>query len=75
VFQFKSLEFAIEWNIRSAHVRNADSARVSVPGQLKNIKTGLCATHDVGLAKPADHQDDGSNSRYFAKKTRQMILK
>lgn len=33
--KFHSLEFAIEWSMRSGQVRNADSARVSMPGQLK----------------------------------------
>lgn len=28
-------------------VRNSESARVSMPGQLTNIETGLCAATDV----------------------------
>ncbi len=46
--RFKSLDFAIEWCVRSGQVRNVDSARVSMPGQLKNASTGKCATADVG---------------------------
>ncbi|XP_037568516.1 protein phosphatase methylesterase 1-like isoform X1 [Dermacentor silvarum] len=41
---FKSLEYAIEWCVRSGQVRNLESARVSMPSQLKNAKTGEPAT-------------------------------
>ncbi|XP_075544254.1 protein phosphatase methylesterase 1 isoform X2 [Dermacentor variabilis] len=41
---FKSLEYAIEWCVRSGQVRNLESARVSMPSQLKNARTGEPAT-------------------------------
>ncbi|XP_072143843.1 protein phosphatase methylesterase 1 isoform X1 [Dermacentor andersoni] len=41
---FKSLEYAIEWCVRSGQVRNLESARVSMPSQLKDAKTGEPAT-------------------------------
>uniref|UniRef100_A0A1E1XB54 Protein phosphatase methylesterase 1 n=1 Tax=Amblyomma aureolatum TaxID=187763 RepID=A0A1E1XB54_9ACAR len=41
---FRSLEYAIEWCVRSGQVRNLESARVSMPSQLKNAKTGEPAT-------------------------------
>ena len=44
---FPTIEYAIEWAVRSGQVRNVDSARVSMPGQLKNLDSGLCATQDV----------------------------
>ena len=31
---FKSIQHAIEWCVRSGQVRNVDSARVSMPGQI-----------------------------------------
>ncbi|TRY68284.1 hypothetical protein TCAL_04149 [Tigriopus californicus] len=45
--KFPSLENAIEWDVRSGQVRNAESARVSMPGQLKNIETQVPATIDI----------------------------
>merc|ERR550539_2166065 len=46
---FPSLEYAIEWAVRSGQVRNLESARVSMPGQLKDIETGSCSTKDVHI--------------------------
>lgn len=45
--KFPSLPNAIEWCVRSGQVRNVESARVSMPGQIKNLCTGLTATNDV----------------------------
>ncbi|XP_043190690.1 protein phosphatase methylesterase 1-like isoform X1 [Amphibalanus amphitrite] len=49
---FRSVQNAIEWCLKSGAVRNSESARVSVPGQLKNLRTGVPATRDIasGLA-------------------------
>ncbi|MCL4113190.1 UNVERIFIED_CONTAM: hypothetical protein GTU68_021587 [Idotea baltica] len=33
---FNSLQNAIEWSVRSGQTRNADAARVSMPGQVRN---------------------------------------
>ncbi|XP_076343764.1 protein phosphatase methylesterase 1 isoform X2 [Tachypleus tridentatus] len=41
---FSSLEKAIEWCIRSGQVRNLESARISMPGQLKSVLAGAPAT-------------------------------
>ncbi len=46
--KFRSLEFAIEWCVRTGQVRNVESARVSMPGQLKSRQTGICAVAEVG---------------------------
>ena len=40
---FPTLEYAIEWSLRSGQVRNTESARVSMAGQLKNSTTDKCA--------------------------------
>ncbi|KAG8227533.1 hypothetical protein J437_LFUL008405 [Ladona fulva] len=43
--KFPSLPNAID--VRSGQVRNVESARVSMPGQIKNISTGATATNDI----------------------------
>ncbi|XP_065352442.1 protein phosphatase methylesterase 1 isoform X1 [Cloeon dipterum] len=53
---FNSLEHAIEWSVRSGQIRNCESAKVSVPGQLKSIKTG-----EVGVTM-ISHEAGSSNS-------------
>ncbi|KAJ9594445.1 hypothetical protein L9F63_014130 [Diploptera punctata] len=59
---FSSLEQAIEWCVRSAQVRNIDSARVSMPGQIKNVETGKLGTNDIGTYVPvAEKQSAVSN--------------
>ncbi|GAB6022521.1 hypothetical protein CHUAL_006628 [Chamberlinius hualienensis] len=45
---FSSIENAIEWCLRSGQVRNIESAKVSMPGQIKNQSTDCLATLDVG---------------------------
>lgn len=52
---FRSLEHAIEWCVRTGQIRNVDSARVSMPGQLKNVKSGTLSTSDISEA--AQHED------------------
>ncbi|XP_074654897.1 protein phosphatase methylesterase 1-like [Tubulanus polymorphus] len=37
---FESLERAIEWSLKTGQIRNIDSAKVSVIGQLKSIDSG-----------------------------------
>ncbi|XP_072040987.1 protein phosphatase methylesterase 1-like [Amphiura filiformis] len=36
--QFKSLEYAIEWAVKSGQIRNIESAKVSMIGQLKRLQ-------------------------------------
>ncbi len=49
--RFRSLELAIEWSVRTGQVRNVESARVSMPGQLRSRITGECAVKDVDKKK------------------------
>ena len=44
---FHSIEYAIEWSLRSAQVRNGESERVSMPGQLRNATTNECAANEI----------------------------
>ncbi|KAF8783308.1 Protein phosphatase methylesterase 1 like protein [Argiope bruennichi] len=52
---FNNLSTAIEWCVRSGQVRNVESAKVSMPGQLKNSVTGETATKDIHL-QPSNEQ-------------------
>ncbi|XP_070198027.1 protein phosphatase methylesterase 1-like [Littorina saxatilis] len=45
--QFKSLDEAIEWCVRSGQVRNLDSAKVSMVGQVKRVETNETATKEM----------------------------
>lgn len=49
---FRSIEHAIEWCVRSGQVRNVESARVSMPGQIVNCETNLLATNEVDTYVP-----------------------
>jgi protein phosphatase methylesterase 1 len=46
---FKSISHAIEWSVRSGQIRNAESAKVSMPGQIINCSTGKLATNELPL--------------------------
>lgn len=41
---FKSMEHAIEWSVRAGQIRNVESAKVSMVGQLKRLDTAETAT-------------------------------
>ncbi|XP_029668663.1 protein phosphatase methylesterase 1 [Formica exsecta] len=57
---FNTISQAIEWCIRSGKIRNIQSAKVSVPGQIKNIETGKLATHDID-SLPTEYNTCESN--------------
>ncbi|XP_071126223.1 protein phosphatase methylesterase 1-like [Mytilus edulis] len=44
---FKSLEHAIEWSVRAGQIRNVESAKVSMVGQLKRLDTAETATSQL----------------------------
>lgn len=48
---FKSIQHAVEWCVRSGQIRNIDSARVSMPGQIVNIETGKLSTNELPLVE------------------------
>lgn len=60
---FKSIMNAIEWCIRSGQVRNVDSAKVSMPGQIVNCVTNQLAANELPLAE--DDEDNGSCAAKF----------
>lgn len=41
---FKSVDYAIEWYVRSGQVKNVEAAKISMPGQIKSVESGICAT-------------------------------
>lgn len=47
---FKSIPTAIEWCVRSGQIRNVESAKVSMPGQIINCETMRLATSELPLA-------------------------
>ena len=53
--QFQSVEQAVEWCVRSGQVRNLESARVSMPGQVVN-------SQGVLAAKIIEEVDEGEGS-------------
>ncbi|XP_025409372.1 protein phosphatase methylesterase 1 [Sipha flava] len=44
---FKSLKDAISWGMGNGHIKNEESARVSIPGQIKNVTTGKLGTDEI----------------------------
>ena len=45
--KFPTLHNAIEWCVRSGQTRNVEAARLSMPGQLKNLTNGRTATSEL----------------------------
>lgn len=52
---FSSLEQAIEWCVRSGQVRNVDSARVSMVGQVKRMDTNETASSELDHQHESEH--------------------
>lgn len=44
---FKTIQTAIEWCVRSGQIRNVESAKVSMPGQIINCETKKLATSEL----------------------------
>ncbi|XP_005189195.1 protein phosphatase methylesterase 1 [Musca domestica] len=60
---FKSIPNAIEWCIRSGQIRNIDSAKVSMPGQIINCTTKKLATNELPLADD-ESAEDTANTKF-----------
>uniref|UniRef100_A0A1B6LZA5 Protein phosphatase methylesterase 1 n=1 Tax=Graphocephala atropunctata TaxID=36148 RepID=A0A1B6LZA5_9HEMI len=54
---FNSIEDAIRWSLQNGQLRNVESAKVSMAGQLKNTQTGAPATVELEL-----HKADGASA-------------
>lgn len=58
---FPSIDYAIEWSLKSGQVRKNESARISMPGQLIHKSSNKCAALEVpeqeaAETKPADQE-------------------
>jgi protein phosphatase methylesterase 1 len=51
---FKSIQNAIEWCVRSGQIRNIESAKVSMPGQIVNNETHILAASELPLSEDSD---------------------
>lgn len=66
---FKSIPNAIEWCVRSGQIKNVESAKVSMPGQIINCDTKMLATSELpldpsqeastGMTNPLSIPEDG----------------
>lgn len=56
---FKSISNAIEWCVRSGQIRNLESARVSMPGQIINCETKKLATSELPLDPTQENATQG----------------
>lgn len=57
---FRSLAHAIEWSVRSGQTRNIESARVSMPGQLRPMSLDEAHSSGARPNPPADADRSGS---------------
>lgn len=48
---FKSISNAIEWCVRSGQIRNIESAKVSMPGQIMNTETNKLAASELPISE------------------------
>ncbi|XP_055638761.1 protein phosphatase methylesterase 1 isoform X2 [Toxorhynchites rutilus septentrionalis] len=63
---FKSIQHAIEWSVRSGQIRNIESARISMPGQIIN-ETGKLSTNELPLPEePTEERFRFSNPNAIA---------
>lgn len=57
---FRSINYAIEWYVRSGQSRNAEAAKVSMPGQIMEKRTGVCAC-DMQFEQKEKSTDENVN--------------
>lgn len=65
---FKTVKHSIEWCVRSGQVRNCESARISMPGQIKNVLTNKLATEEIQHSA-----DEGSFSESDGNDVKQRV--
>uniref|UniRef100_A0A8C9WNA9 Protein phosphatase methylesterase 1 n=1 Tax=Scleropages formosus TaxID=113540 RepID=A0A8C9WNA9_SCLFO len=77
---FKSLENAIEWSVKSGQIRNVESARVSMVGQVKRCEEplsspGISKGISEGIIEEEEEDEDGGESNYKLKKEGDQEIK
>ncbi|KAL7292364.1 hypothetical protein TKK_0013966 [Trichogramma kaykai] len=60
--QFSSISKAVEWCVRSGQIRNVNSAKVSVPGQIKNIENNTLGADDLEHDPKPDPSDESNSA-------------
>ncbi|XP_062513766.1 protein phosphatase methylesterase 1-like isoform X2 [Corticium candelabrum] len=63
---FESIENAIEWSVRSGQTKNRDSARVSMPGQIRKVPTNnrvIEGNQEMGSANERIDEEDAAASQ------------
>jgi len=63
---FKTIQQAIQWGYRGGSTHNIEAARVSMPGQIKNIESGKLAAEETDISPEDDHATGDATPRTFA---------
>lgn len=78
---FKSVENAIEWSVKSGQIRNVESARVSMVGQVKKCEEplsspGVSKSISEGIIEEEEEEEDeGGESNHKRKKEDDQEIK
>jgi len=62
---FNSIEDAIRWSLQNGQLRNVESAKVSMAGQLKNVGSGRTATAELDNYNTLGHGGGSSDGGSF----------
>uniref|UniRef100_A0A673I5C9 Protein phosphatase methylesterase 1 n=1 Tax=Sinocyclocheilus rhinocerous TaxID=307959 RepID=A0A673I5C9_9TELE len=77
---FKSVENAIEWSVKSGQIRNVESARVSMVGQVKKCEEplsspGVSRSISEGIIEEEEEDEEGGESNHKRKKEDDQEIK
>ncbi|XP_039288014.1 protein phosphatase methylesterase 1 [Nilaparvata lugens] len=65
---FQSLSDAVRWSLQSGQLKNAESAKVSMPGQIKNLKTNKTGVQELDCSKEKGVEREGEETFLTAEK-------
>ncbi|XP_071029209.1 protein phosphatase methylesterase 1-like [Oncorhynchus clarkii lewisi] len=77
---FKSVENAIEWSVKSGQIRNVESARVSMGGQVKKCEEplnspGVSKSISDGIIEEEEEEEEGESNHKRKKEDDQEVKK
>lgn len=77
---FKSVENAIEWSVKSGQIRNVESARVSMVGQVKKCEEplsspGVSKSISEGIIEEEEEDEEGTESNHKRRKEDDQEIK
>ncbi|KAI2651337.1 Protein phosphatase methylesterase 1 [Labeo rohita] len=77
---FKSVENAIEWSVKSGQIRNIESARVSMVGQVKKCEEplsspGVSKSISEGIIEEEEEDEEGGECNHKRKKEDDQEIK